>query len=135
MALWGLTAVGLFVGYRPPLRHTRLDHLSLFQKIKALDLVGFGLLTTGLTLFLTGLNLGGGLYGWTESQVLGTLISGIVILISFFVFEWKGTSTGILHHELFSGGKSQGRTFAICAGLLFIEGIMLFSIVIFYPVL
>lgn len=135
MALWGVTAVGLFFGYRPPVRHTRLDHLSLYQKIKALDLIGFGLLSAGLALFLTGLNLGGGLYRWTDSQVLGTLISGIVVLLSFFVFEYKGTKTGILHHDLFSGGKEQGRTFAICAGLLFIEGIMLFSVVIFYPVL
>ncbi|KAK5693788.1 hypothetical protein LTR17_025026 [Elasticomyces elasticus] len=131
MALWAVTAAGLYWGYRPPVRHTRLDHLSLFQKIKALDLVGFGLLSVSLSLFLTGLNLGGGLYGWTDSHVLGSLVSGIVVLISFFLFEWKGIKTGILHH----GGKEQGRTFAICAALLFIEGIMLFSIIIFYPVL
>ena len=135
MALWGVTAIGIFFGYRPPVRHTRLDHLSLFQKIKALDLIGFALLSAGLALFLTGLNLGGGLYGWTDSQVLGPLVSGIVVLISFFLFEWKGTKTGILHHDLFAGGKEKGRTFSICAGLLFIEGIMLFSIIIFYPVL
>ena len=135
MALWGLTAIGIFFGYRPPVRHTRLDHLSLLQKIKALDLIGFGLLTAGLALFLTGLSLGGGLYSWTDSQVLGPLVSGIVVLISFFLFEWKGTKTGILHHDLFLGGKEKGRTFSICAGLLFIEGIMLFGIVIFYPVL
>jgi len=135
MALWGVTTICIIVGYKPPKRHTRLDHLSLFDKIKALDLIGFGLLTAGLTLFLTGLNLGGALYEWTSSQVLGSLITGIIVLISFFVFEWKGTKTGILHHDLFKGGKEKGRTFAICAGLLFIEGILLFSIVIFYPVL
>jgi len=135
MALWGLTTIGIFFGYRPPKRHTRLDHLSLFDKIKALDLIGFALLTAGLTLFLTGLNLGGGLYTWTDAQTLGTLVSGIVILICFAIFEWKGTKTGILHHDLFKGGKEQGRTFALCAGLLFIEGIMLFSVIIFYPVL
>ncbi|KAK5722045.1 hypothetical protein LTR17_014481 [Elasticomyces elasticus] len=134
MALWGITALGLLFGYRPPVRHTRLDHLSLFQKIKALDLIGFGLLSAGLALFLTGLNLGGGLYIWTDSRVLGTLVSGILVLISFVLYEWKGTKTGILHHDLFSSGKEQGRTFAVCAGLLFIEGIMLFSIIIFYPV-
>ncbi|TKA21979.1 hypothetical protein B0A50_08558 [Salinomyces thailandicus] len=126
MALWGLTTVGIFLGYRPPRRHTRLDHLSLFQKIEALDLIGFVLLCAGLALFLTGLDLGGGLYGWTNSKVLGTLISGTLILISFFLFEWKGTKTGISHHEIC--------TFAICTGLLLIEGIMLFSIIIFYPV-
>ena len=134
MALWAATAIGIFFGYRPPKRHTRLDHLSFWQKLTHLDLVGFGLLTTGLTLFLVGLNLGGGLFPWTNSRVLATLIVGLMILIAFGVYEWKGTKTGILNHELFKGGKAAGRTFAICVGLIFIEGILLFSYIIFYPV-
>ena len=135
MGLWGVTAVGIFAGYRPPKRHTRLDHLTFFQKLRHLDLPGFSLLTTGLTLFLTGLNLGGGLYGWTNVRVLATLIIGLVILLGFGVYEWKGTQDGILNHELFRGGKSAGLTFAICVGLIFIEGILLFSYIIFYPVM
>jgi hypothetical protein len=105
------------------------------QKIRKLDLVGFALLTAGLALLLTGLNLGGGLYPWADGQVLGPLISGIIILVCFGLYEWKGTKTGILSHELFQGGKTQGRTFALCVFLIFIEGIMLFSYIIFYPVL
>jgi hypothetical protein len=135
MALWGVTAIGLFVGYRPPKRHTRLDHLSFWQKLGRLDLPGCGLLTAGLTLFLTGLNLGGGIFTWQSAQVLGTLIVGIAVLIAFGVYEWRFTKTGILHHDLFRGGKDGGRTFAICVGLIFIEGILLFSYVIFYPTL
>jgi|SRR5688572_21137174 hypothetical protein len=135
MALWGSTAIGIFFGYRPPKRHTRLDHLSFLQKLTHLDLPGFGLLTAGLTLFLVSLGLGGGLYSWTNARVLAPLVIGLVTLISFGVYEWKGTKTGILHHELFRGGKAEGRTFAICIVLMLIEGIMLFSYVIFYPVL
>ena len=135
MAFWGTTAVGLFVGYRPPKRHTRLDHLSFGQKVARLDLVGFGLLTSGLTLFLTALNLGGGIFTWTASQVLAPLVVGICLLLSFGIYEWRFTSTGIVHHDLFRGGKERGRTFAICVGLIFIEGILLFSYIIFYPVL
>jgi hypothetical protein len=135
MALWGVTAVGLFIGYRPPKRHTRLDHLSFWQKLGCLDLPGFGLLTSGLTLLLTGLNLGGGIFKWASAPVLATLIVGIVILIAFGVYEWKFTKTGILHHDLFRGGKDRGRTFALCVGLIFIEGILLFSYIIFYPTL
>lgn len=132
-AIWGATALGIFFGYKPPKRHTDLDHLSLMQKLGKLDLIGAALLTAGLALFLTGLNLGGGLYTWTDGHVLGTLVPGIVVLLAFAIFEWKGTKTGILNHELFQGGKTQGRTFAICVGLIFIEGILLFSYVIFYP--
>ena len=135
MALWGVSAIGLFVGYRPPKRHTRLDHLSFLQKLARLDLPGCGLLTAGLTLFLTGLNLGGGIFAWASATVLATLIVGIVILLAFGIYEWKFTKTGILHHDLFRGGKDGGRTFALCVGLIFIEGILLFAYVIFYPTL
>ncbi|KAJ5175113.1 uncharacterized protein N7482_000990 [Penicillium canariense] len=138
MALWGVTAIGLFVGYRPPKRHTRLDHLSFWQKLGRVDLLGFFLLTAGLTIFLTGLNLGGGLYTWSSGPVLATLIVGILTLVAFGIYEWKFTRTGILHHDLFHGGKvgnSAGHTFAICIVLIFIEAIMLFPFVIFYPVL
>lgn len=135
MAIWGLTAVSIFVGYRPPKRHTRFDHLSFMQKLRHLDIPGFSLLTTGLTLFLVGLNLGGGLYAWTNARVLSTLIVGLVTLLGFGIYEWKGTKSGILNHELFRGGKAAGRTFAICILLIFVEGILLFSYVIFYPVM
>lgn len=135
MGIWIATAAGIIVGYRPPKRHTRLDHLSFLQKLAHLDLIGFVLLTPGLSLLLVGLNLGGGLYGWTNPRVLATLIIGIAILIGFGLYEWKGTSTGILHHHLFRGGKNAGRTFAICLLLIFIEGVMLFSYIIFYPVM
>ena len=135
MALWGVTSIGLFVGYRPPKRHTRYDHLSFVQKLGRLDLPGFALFTTGLTLFLTGLNLGGGIFTWSQAPPLATLVVGIVVMIAFFVYEWRFTKVGILNHDLFRGGKTRGRTFAICVGLIFIEGIMLFSYIIFYPVL
>lgn len=135
MGFWGLSAIGLFVGYWPPKRHTRFDHLSFWQKIGRLDLPGTGLLTVGLTLFLTSLNLPGGTFTWSSAQVLGTLVAGIVVLIAFSIYEWKFTQTGILHHDLFRGGKDRGRTFAICLGLIFIEGVLLFAFVIFYPTL
>jgi hypothetical protein len=134
MALWGATAIGIFFGYRPPKRHTHLDHLSFWRKVTHLDLLGFGLLAAGLTMLLVGLGLGG-TYPWTSARVLSVLVIGIVTLVGFAVYQWKGTKTGILHHELFRGGKAEGRTFAICVVLMTIEGIMLFSYVIFYPVL
>ena len=135
MALWGITALALFFGYSPPKRHTRFDHLSFWQKIGRLDLPGCGLLLVGLTLLLTGLNLGGGLYVWTSAPVLATLVVGIVLLIAFGIYEWKFTKIGILNHELFRGGKDRGRTFAILMGLMLMEGIMLYSLLLFYPVM
>jgi hypothetical protein len=135
MALWGATALGLLFGYNPAKRHTALDHLTLAEKLSRIDLVGFFLLSAGIALFLTGLNLGGGIYAWSSPAVLTTLIVGLVLLVVFGVYEWRFTSTGILHHDLFRGGKKRGRTFSICIGLIFIEGILLFAYVIFYPVM
>lgn len=135
MALWGVTSLGLFVGYTPPQRHTRHDHLTVWQKIGKLDLPGFAILTAGLTLFLVALNLGGGIHSWTSATVLSTLIVGLALIFMFGIYEWKFTSTGILHHDLFSGENTDGRTFVICILLIFIEGIMLFAYIIYYPVL
>ncbi|OAQ78164.1 siderophore iron transporter [Purpureocillium lilacinum] len=135
MALWGATAICIFVGYRPLKRHTVYDNFTLSQKLMALDIIGVGLFTAGLTLFLVGLNLGGGLYLWTNAKVLVTLVVGLVTLLAFIGYEWKGTKTGMAHHDLFRAGPNAGRVFGIFLGLIFVEGIMLFAFVIFYPVL
>jgi hypothetical protein len=107
----------------------------MLQKLKGLDLPGTGLITAGLSLFLTGLNLGGNLYSWTNPRTLVTLVLGLVLLCLFGLYEWKGTKTGIVHHQLFGSEQNSGRMFAICLGLIFIEGVMLFSVINFYPVL
>ncbi len=136
MALWGVSGIGIFFGYRPPKRHTRYDHLSLPQKLGRLDLIGSALLTVGLALFLTGLSLGGGLYTWKNRRVLITIILGGIFLIAFAAYETYGTKTGILHHDLFRGETAQaGRTVAICAFLIFVEACLAFAYLIFYPTL
>ena len=134
-ALWGTGALGVYLGYKPPKRHTRLDHLSFWQKLGYLDLPGCCLLTAGLVLLLVGLNLGGNLYPWTNAKVLITMILGIFILIAFGLWEWKGTKVGIMNHELFIGENKRGRSFSIYVSLIFIEAILLFTFAIFYPVM
>ena len=128
MAIWGTSALFIFFGYQPPKR--RFDDSTFWQKIAQIDLVGCGLLTTGLTLFLTALNLGGGLYSWTNARVLAVLIIGILTLGLFAGYEWKGTKTGILHHDLFAV-----RTFPICVSLIMLENFMGFAYIVFYSTL
>ncbi|KAF2165538.1 hypothetical protein M409DRAFT_67325 [Zasmidium cellare ATCC 36951] len=138
MALWGVTVIGLLFGYMPPKRITSVDSLKWWQKLLKLDLIGFFLLLAGLVLTLVGLTMGGTQYPWSDSRVIGTLVSGLVILGFFLLYEWKGTSTGILNHELFRGGEGReglGRTFAICLLLIFLEGALLFAYMIFYPIM
>lgn len=45
MAFWGVTVLAILLGYKPPKRHTRLDGLSLWQKLGRLDLPGSGLVS------------------------------------------------------------------------------------------
>lgn len=130
MGLWGAAVVGILLGYSPPKRHTQFDHLSFWQKIGKLDLPGMSLLAAGLSLLLTGLTLGDNPWAWTNVRVLTTLVIGIVVLIVFGLYEWKGTTTGVLHHELFTL-----RTFPLSIALMFIEGVTLFSVIVFYPIL
>ena len=87
-------------------------------------------MTVGLTLFLAGLSLGDTPWPWNNVRVVAPLVIGIAVLIAFGLYEWKGTKTGILHHQLFIS-----RTFPICIGLIFVEGIELFAVIVFYPAL
>jgi hypothetical protein len=135
MGLWGLSAIGIFVGYKPLKRQSAVSDLPMSQKIRKLDLPGFALLTIGLTLFLTGMSLGGGLYSWTDPRTLSTLIVGIVVSIAFGIYEWKVTSTGMIHHGLFSLGRRYARTFALCCALFAVEAALIFAFVVFYPIL
>ena len=134
MGLWGLAIIGLFFGYKPPKRHSRYDHLSFSQKLLRLDIAGSFLLAAGISLFFVGLNLGGGLYSWANANTLCTFLIGIVLLIVFGLFEWKGTKTPLLDHRLFKGGRNEGRTFTICLILICIEGLMLFAVSVYYNV-
>lgn len=106
------------------------------QKLLSLDLIGSFLFTCGVTLFITGLNLGGNLFPWTHAETLGPLISGILALILFGIYETWGTKTGILDHRLFGRqGPSMTRSFVIYCALFFLEGAMYFATAVWYPVM
>lgn len=84
---------------------------------------------------MTGLGLGGNQFSWTDAHTLAPIIIGLVILVIFGIYEWKGTQTGIIHHDLFRGGRNQGRTFTICVALLFTEALIIFGFGLFFPIL
>lgn len=92
------------------------------------------LLTTGLTLFVVGLSVGGTIYPWASVHALAPLIIGFAILGMFGLYEWKGTSIGLLNHDLFRGGKDKGRTFIVCNILMFTEAVLAIPFIVFYSV-
>ena len=135
MALWGASGIGILMGYRPPQRHTRYDQLSFRQKILSIDFAGGLLLLGGLVLILVGIGLGGSDYGWKSVRVYVTIPLGFALLFAFAMYEWKFTKTGLLHHDLFRGGRDEGGTFAVAIGLLFAEGMLLFAFILFYALM
>jgi hypothetical protein len=133
--LWALSGLLLLLAYRPPKRHTELDHLTVWQKLRRIDVQGGGLLAIGLVLLITGLNLGGVTYPWASAPIICLLILGPLFFGACGLYEWKGTSTGIVPHELFDKGKTAVRTLVICLSLIHIEGILIFAFLLMYPIL
>ncbi|KAK4049357.1 hypothetical protein OIO90_005486 [Microbotryomycetes sp. JL221] len=127
-ALFAATFITVAALYFPPPRHTEFSNLRTSEKLRKLDPVGYLLIIASLCLFLTGTTYGG-ILGWTVPRTLGPLIVGIVLMICFGLYEWKGTSTGLLHHGMF-----QKRNFPIALGAMAIEGVIFFNILAFVPV-
>jgi MFS family permease len=92
--------VGVLFGYNPPPRELQLS-LTTSEKLRRMDWIGGSLVAVGLALFSTGLQWSGNPYGWSDGHVLGSFITGVCLLITFCVYEWRGTHEGILHHGLF----------------------------------
>jgi hypothetical protein len=60
---------------------------SKLKQLKTLDWVGMFLFSTGLVVFLIGMNWGGSAYSWKSGQVLGALFSGFGALVAFCFWE------------------------------------------------
>ncbi len=117
-------AIGLVVVwlYQPPPRRPQVE-MSHRQRLAKLDWYGYALFVPGLILFSYALTSSSGVYHWSSPNIVGPLVVGVILLIVFVLYEWKVTTTGILHHGLFS----RGRNFAICLALIFTEGLAFFA--------
>lgn len=81
--------VGVVFCYFPPPRHN-VENLTKMELLKRIDYVGAFLSIAGVTLFLVGLQAGGYQHPWTSGDTLGPLIVGLLTLIAFGFWEWKG---------------------------------------------
>lgn len=99
----GLNALvfALLVSFYHPMPRPNLEGLSVWRRAWRMDWFGVFLACSGITLFLVGINYGGNPHKWSSGTVLGTMIPGVLLLVVFGLWEWKGTSTGILPHAIF----------------------------------
>ncbi|KAL1797019.1 hypothetical protein ACET3X_005559 [Alternaria dauci] len=130
--LWAIATIGILIGYSPPKRTMARSELQ--ANLRHIDWIGSVLLTAGITLIVAGFNFQS-TYGWFSGQFLGPLVSGLVALLAFGLYETFGTKTGIIPHELFSVNRRYGWAVVNLAVLFFIEGVTFFAIVTFYPAL
>ncbi|OAG42252.1 glycogen debranching enzyme [Fonsecaea monophora] len=91
-AINGSVLVGIVALYFPPDRTTvqeegTLSQRSLKYEVIHFDWIGFVVLAGSLTSMLIGLQWGGTSYPWSSGHVLGPLITGIVALIGFCIYE------------------------------------------------
>jgi EmrB/QacA subfamily drug resistance transporter len=101
--------------------------------VRDLDYVGIALFTAGVVPFMLGLtnkgnvNSSGQLAGWTDPDVGGLIVIGLVILVVFLFAESRAKEP-IIPLDLF-----RERDYAVSMAAVFAFGIAMFAAVIFMP--
>ncbi|KAI0160070.1 MFS general substrate transporter [Hypoxylon sp. FL1284] len=123
-AFHGITAVGLFCFYWPP-KHIEYPKMSIRDYIWACDPIGSALFVGGATLTLLALDWAGGAYAWSSPHVAVPLSLGLVMIVGFGLYEWRGRSDGLVAHVFFR----QNANFAYSVFAFAVEGWIFYSAV------
>ncbi|KAK9775830.1 putative Major facilitator superfamily (MFS) profile domain-containing protein [Seiridium cardinale] len=95
-----MTSLGLLLFYWPG-EHTEYPKMALRDYVWACDPVGSFLFLCSTTLMLLALDWASGDYAWSSATVAAPLTIGIVLLVLFFIYEWKGRADGLVAHVFF----------------------------------
>jgi hypothetical protein len=72
---------------------------------------------------------GGYTHSWKSGYILAQLILGILLLISWVIWEWKFAKYPMIPAAMFSGQKIVGLAFFIA----FVAGLNFYSLINFFP--
>ncbi|KAL1636077.1 hypothetical protein SLS56_001429 [Neofusicoccum ribis] len=129
-ALWSVIGlILLLVFYHPPPR-VNSQGLSRAEVAKRIDYVGGVLATGGIVLFLMALIWGGYNHPWSSAHVIGTLVVGCVMIVSFIVYEWKFAKWPMFPGRL----KQNPRNLILILLITFASGANFFSVLVWWPV-
>ncbi|OQV07082.1 hypothetical protein CLAIMM_11566 [Cladophialophora immunda] len=124
----GVCFVGIALTYFP--RATRRGGgATKMQILKSIDYVGGLLSIIGLTLFLVALQAGGYSHPWSSAYVLGNLLIGIALVVTFVVWEYKFARNAMVPRELFQGQHIVAVSFLVA----FVGGMNFYSSLNFFP--
>ncbi|KAI9500202.1 major facilitator superfamily-domain-containing protein [Coemansia spiralis] len=98
------------------------------EKLLRIDFAGALLCLCGVVVLLLSLAWGGREYAWSSSQVICTLVFGVLILVLFVLFEWRLAKVPIVPMHMF---KVRNVVFSSLCNLLF--GFAINGTVIFIP--
>jgi EmrB/QacA subfamily drug resistance transporter len=102
-----------------------LRELSVRDKVRGLDIGGTVTFVIGLTALVYGLSRGG-ISGWDDSLVIGSLIVSVILLPLFVLIEHRGTAP-MLDLSIF-----QNRLFAAATAAAFINGLSRFALLFIF---
>ena len=129
MAFYFAAALMTFFAYNPMETPKQKEYRGRnLDKLRNLDFGGYILLCSGLVLFCVGLSYYKSPYEFTDSKVIGTFASGLVLCICLVVYETMFKKDGLFHHGLFRSG----RNFPIALFCVFAEGAGFFSANIYF---
>ncbi|KAI0177586.1 major facilitator superfamily domain-containing protein [Pestalotiopsis sp. NC0098] len=95
-----ISSLGLLCFYWPK-EHREYSRMSVKEYIWACDPVGSFLFTCSATLMLLALDWAAGEYAWSSATVIAPLTIGLVLLVLFLLYEWKGRADGLIAHVFF----------------------------------
>ncbi|CZR54295.1 uncharacterized protein PAC_04179 [Phialocephala subalpina] len=101
------TVLGLFFFYHPK-KESDFPKMSWKKVVWACDPIGSLLFIVSATLMLLALDWAGGVYKWHDAHVVAPLTVGLVALVGFAVYEWKGREDGLVAHIFFKNGPNFG---------------------------
>lgn len=87
VAVSGTAFVLFAICYYPPDFHMINSELTKWQEVKEFDYIGFVLYLAGLLLVILGFTWPSGIYTWGSPQVISTLVVGVLLLVSFALYE------------------------------------------------
>ncbi|RYC58959.1 hypothetical protein CHU98_g7256 [Xylaria longipes] len=124
-AFHGITSLGLLLFYFPPKQDLKRPRMSIREYIWACDPIGSVLFISSATLLLLALDWAGGAYRWSDTHVAVPLSLGLVLLVGFAGYEWKGRSDGLVAHVFFR----QNANFVYAVFAFAVEGWIFYSAV------
>ncbi|KAK8085750.1 hypothetical protein PG997_007021 [Apiospora hydei] len=123
-AFHGVTFLGLALLYWPS-KNIEYPKMTLQEYVWACDPIGSLLFITSATLMLLALDWLGGAYAPSDPHVAAPLSIGLVCLVAFALYEWKGRPDGLVAHVFFH----QNANFALSVFAFAIEGWIFYSAV------